>query len=510
MNKSDTRECFTDHLGLWAMDPVKLNAGLAAVRSGILQPRAMDDDDEPAEPPPPYHLEKGVAVISISGAMRKKASKFGGCSTIDLRSKLRLAIEDEEVAAVMLRIDSPGGQVAGLMELADDVRAAASKKPLAAYIEDLGASAAYWTATAAPQIYCNRAAEVGSLGVLSVLVDESGALEREGIKVHVVSTGPYKGLGADGKVSDKLLEQVREQVEALGAMFRETIAQGRKLTPEQVDAIFTGKIWMAADAEKLGLVDGIMPFEKAMSALRVSAVMPSRMPALQEKNRIVLDATTACASLATSTQAIGESTMLTKEELKAALDKQLADLSAVVDTKILAAFKERDEKAAKAALENVAVEVDAKGVVNYTADDFNKAVADAAAKGQEKAQAEFERKARIKDHAAEIVKKGSPVPEAEVVKQLSACKTDELEQACYEKLMAHAELASVRAKTAGADETPKAKNTEEYWASDFDARVAKGDIEVSADPNPAKRAANIAKQKANYIKASMELPALTK
>lgn len=511
MHISDTRECFTDHLGLWAMDPVKLASGLSAVRSGLLQPRAKETKREKTEAEKEadyqrylagYSLDNGVAVIPLMGAMRKKASKFGGCSTIETRGAIRAALEDGDAAAIMLRIDSPGGQVAGLVELADDVRAAAAKKPLAAYIEDLGASAAYWTASAAPRIYCNRTAEVGSLGVLSVLVDESGALEREGIKLHVVSTGPYKGLGADGKVSDKLIEQVREQVDALGAMFRETIAQGRKLSDEAVAAIFTGKIWMAKEAAALGLVDAIMPFENAMSELRVRAVMPSSMPSLQEKSRIVLDATTACASLATSTQAIGESNMLTKEELKQALDDHSKQIAGMVDSKIEAAFKTRDEKLAKMATENVAVEVQVTGAT-YTADEANKLIAEAATKAEAKAREEFERQARIAKRAAECVAAGALVPDKEIIKQLAACGSRELEDAHFEKLMAQAELASVRSRTAAADDKPKSKNTAEYWEADFEARAKKGEIDAPED------AVKRAKVKAAYVADSMKIPALS-
>lgn len=510
MHVTDTRECFTSHMGLWAMEPKRLSAALAAVKSGTLKAREPvadktkeQEDQEEKEYQrwrAGYSVDNGVAVITLEGAMRKKASKFGGCSTIDTRKAIRASLEDSEALAIMYVIDSPGGQVAGLDELAEEMRAAAKVKKSAAYIRDLGASAAYWAACSLPFIFCNRTAEVGSLGVLSVLVDESGALEREGIKVHVVSTGPYKGLGADGKVTDKLIEQVRGQVDALGAMFKQQISTGRKLDDKRTAALFTGEIWMAADALKHGLVDKICPLEEAMSALRVGAVLDSAMRK-QEKNGNVLESTSACGSLAGTTQALGDMTMLTKEELMLALADNNKALEASMDTKIEAAFKARDEKNAAApapAAEPV------KTGVTYTAEEANKLITEAGEKAQAKARAEFERSARIKERAGNVCKAGSLVPETEIVKQLTACESEALETARYDALMAQAELSKVRSLAAPKDADAKAKNQPEYWEADYEARVKAGEIDAPKDA--AKRAAD----KRHYVETSMSIPALVK
>lgn len=506
MHVSDTRECFTSHLGLWAMEPKRLSAALAAIKGGTLKPHAMrkDDPSDPSEEEKNgYSLQNGVAVITLEGAMRKKTSKFGGCSTVETRRGIRNAVSTKDVAAIMYVIDSPGGQVAGLDELAEEMRAAARVKKSAAYIRDLGASAAYWAACSLPQIFCNRTAEVGSLGVLSVLVDESGALEREGIKVHVVSTGPYKGLGADGKVTDKLIEQVRGQVDALGSMFREQIAKGRKLDDKQVAKLFTGEIWMAADALKHGLVDKICPMEEAMSALRVAGVLSNMNAMTQEKKGIVLDATSACASLATSTQALGDTTMLTEETvakiIKDALAENSKSVEASMDAKIEALRTEL-----KAAPAPAAAKEEPKTGVTYTAEEANKLITEAAENAQAKARAEFERTARIKERASAVVKNGSLVPEAEIIKQLSACESEALETARYDALMAQAELSKVRNLSAAKDTDPKAKTQPEYWEAEYEERAKKGEIDVPKDE--AKRAAH----KRNYVETSMGIPALMK
>lgn len=147
----------------------------------------------------PFQFESGVAVLSLSGPMTKRPQSFSdGASTVRMRRQVRQATADPDVTAIALVIDSPGGQVAGTKELADDVAAARARKPVVAYIEDLGASAAYWVAAQADAIYANETAFVGSIGTYCVVQDLSRMAANVGIEVHVLSTGPFKGAGYPG------------------------------------------------------------------------------------------------------------------------------------------------------------------------------------------------------------------------------------------------------------------------------------------------------------------------
>jgi len=267
-----------------------------------------------------------------------------------------------------------------------------------------------------------------------------------------------------------------------------------------VAKLFTGEIWMAADALKHGLVDKICPLEDAMSALRVAGVLSNMDALTQEKKGIVLDATSACASLATSTQALGDTTMLTKEELMAALAENNKTLEASMDSKIEALRTEL--KAAPVAAKEETKE--AKTGVTYTAEEANKLITEAAEKAQAKARAEFERAARIKERAAAVVKAGSLVPEAEIAKQLTACESEALETARYDALIAQAELSKVRNLSAAKDADPKAKSAPEYWEADYEARVKAGEIDAPKDE--AKRASH----KRHYVESSLGIPALTR
>lgn len=264
----DRMQCFHGYMGLWACRTQWLSEALAAVRSGALRPRAQFDVEGDKEPEQkPYVVEGGVAVLSIMGPTMKGFSKFGGTSTVAMRRALRDAVADDSAQAIMLRIDSPGGKVAGTHELAEDVRAADARKPVHAYAEDTMASAAYWIGSQASRLSANKLAQVGSIGVYGVLYDESKAAEMAGVKVHVVSSGGLKGQGEPGTpITDELLAEAQEQVNAISETFFYAVRKGRGLTEAQLAKVTTGGVWMAEKALEMKLLDSVEPFEKAMAA----------------------------------------------------------------------------------------------------------------------------------------------------------------------------------------------------------------------------------------------------
>ncbi len=204
-----TPRCFANHMGLYLCEPNWLTQAVALVRAGAYP--LID-----ARPPTPrerlYHVgTDGVAVIPMSGPLFKGGSKFSSASTVDVRRAVRQARDDPEVRGILLHIDSPGGHVAGIQELADEVRATDKVKPVHAHLDDLGASAAYWVASQARHVTANATAQVGSIGVVAIVEDSSGAAELQGVKVHVVATGERKGdfvPGAPGQGLDPHVDHV--------------------------------------------------------------------------------------------------------------------------------------------------------------------------------------------------------------------------------------------------------------------------------------------------------------
>lgn len=212
---------------------------------------------------------KSLAVIKLTGLMMKSASSLGGTSTIQARREIRMAAADPNVAGILLAIDSPGGSVAGTHDLANEIKAAANRKPVWSHIEDMGGSAAYWAASQADQIMVNSpTALVGSIGTFQVVHDRSGEAEKAGIKTLVFRTGHLKGMGAPGeKVTDEQASHIQALVNSVQGTFDTAVQKGRKLSVKQLADVKDGGAYAAPDAQNRGLIDAIQPLGKTISDL---------------------------------------------------------------------------------------------------------------------------------------------------------------------------------------------------------------------------------------------------
>lgn len=240
-----------------------------------------DDEDEnrvlPDDDDPDYDVVNGIAVFAINGPMTKYQTSFqdifGGTATVPLRKALRQAAMDPEVTCAILCIESPGGTVAGMTDLASDIRALNAEKPCYAYIQDMGASAAYWAASQCSKIYANANAVVGCIGTMAVLQDTSRAYEQQGIKVLVVTSDvpdgdTMKGAGVDGTaITDDQLADCKRQINEQNDLFVADVATGRSMTPDRVRGLADGRVHVGAKAQALGLVDEISSFDAAMQAI---------------------------------------------------------------------------------------------------------------------------------------------------------------------------------------------------------------------------------------------------
>jgi signal peptide peptidase SppA len=286
--------CFDNHMGFLCVELAWFKRAYAEIQSGrwrILSPlelEAKKRDAEPSGDEPPYQVTKdGVALISLSGPLQKGFSKYGGTSTIAARQQIRDAVTNSKVTGIMVGIDSPGGYLAGTAELADDIAAAGAVKPVHAHIDDLGASAAYWAASQAQRITANRTAEVGSIGTFHVIEDSSKAYDEAGVKVHVISTAKWKGMGVDGtEITPEHLAYLQERADKFNAHFKDAVVKGRGFDAMQIKAVSDGKVWMAEDARQMGLIDSVESFDAAVANLakvarsKLDAAATDRTPAL--------------------------------------------------------------------------------------------------------------------------------------------------------------------------------------------------------------------------------------
>lgn len=218
-----------------------------------------------------FDVVDGVAVIPLSGTLMKQVSSLSrNVSTVQARRMIREAAADDSVAGIALLIDSPGGTVSGTEALADEIRAASRSKPIQAVIEDRGASAAFWVASQADQVFAGtQTTQVGSIGVFSVVEDFSSRAAQMGVKVHVVKSGAFKGTGVPGtEITGEQLAEMQRMVDALGEQFVAAVARGRKLSQASVRSIADGRVFLAQEARDLGLIDGVQSLEQTIAGMR--------------------------------------------------------------------------------------------------------------------------------------------------------------------------------------------------------------------------------------------------
>lgn len=213
---------------------------------------------------------KVVAVLDVAGTMMKSASSMSSnTGTIRVRQELRSAISNPKIGGALMRFDTPGGTVAGTSDLAGDIAFAATQKPVIGFAEDLVASAGLWCFTQCLSCYANAAtAQIGSIGTVLGLYDQSGAAAQAGIKALVFATGPLKGAGFPGaEITDAQKAYFQSIVDEIQPSFTQAVAMGRKLTLTHVQALATGAVFSATKAKEHGLIDGIQSFDQTLNQL---------------------------------------------------------------------------------------------------------------------------------------------------------------------------------------------------------------------------------------------------
>jgi signal peptide peptidase SppA len=253
----------------WLIQPEALQSMAAAARGmvdrgGFLQKQASEN--------PLLSVEDGIGVVAIEGPILRKPDLFariffGATGSEDIGAALREAAGRDDIKAVFLHIDSPGGTVAGTPELADAVAALDKRKPVYAFSSGLMCSAAYWVASQARAIYATPSAQVGSIGVVQAVIDNSAALDKAGIKVEVFSVGKYKAMGAPGTpLTDDQRELISSNLaEIAGEFHTAVLAKGRSIPAEAME----GQTFSGRQAQRYNLAGMVPDRAEAMRRLRV-------------------------------------------------------------------------------------------------------------------------------------------------------------------------------------------------------------------------------------------------
>lgn len=219
-----------------------------------------------AAPATPFDTVGDFAVVSISGPLMQHAVE-GWDSYQAIATRVAAAL-DSHLPAVMLKICSPGGQVAGCFELADEIRATASAKGkrVLAYVDGLAASAAYALACAAEKIFVPSTGLVGSIGTMQVAVDQTAADRLMGLGFEVFASGARK---ADGNphvvMSDDARRSMQSAVDDMAATFFAAVGRARGVGPEKVAAL-EAALFVGAKAVAAGLADDVKTFAEVVSS----------------------------------------------------------------------------------------------------------------------------------------------------------------------------------------------------------------------------------------------------
>jgi len=206
---------------------------------------------------------QGVARIPISGVLVPRASAFdamsGGTSAEHIRDQLQQAVASPQVGSIVLDVDSPGGMVDGIPELAADIRQARRSKRVVAVANTEAMSAAYWLGAQADQFFASPSARVGSIGVFSAHEDRTGKAEAEGVKTTLISAGKFKTEGNPFEpLSDEGRAHLQSLVDGMYTMFIKDVAVGREITAKDVEENFgQGRFFDAEGAFARGMIDGI-------------------------------------------------------------------------------------------------------------------------------------------------------------------------------------------------------------------------------------------------------------
>jgi protease IV len=209
-----------------------------------------------------------IGVIVASGEIldgSQPPGTVGGETTAEL---IREAREDDDVRAIVLRVDSPGGSVFASEQIYREVRAAQAKgKPVIVSMGDLAASGGYYIAASADEIWAHPSTITGSIGIFGAIPTFQNTLKKVGVSVDGVGTTNLSGqlridrpLGEDAKVLIQTL------IEAGYEQFLGHVAEGRKKTRDEVHAIAQGRVWIGTDAKNNGLVDHLGLFTQAVAS----------------------------------------------------------------------------------------------------------------------------------------------------------------------------------------------------------------------------------------------------
>jgi protease-4 len=199
-----------------------------------------------------------IAVVTIAGMIVDGKAGPGTAGGTSISNLIDKAVADDNLKALVVRVDSPGGSVLASEQIRQSILAAKRKKiPVVVSMGSVAASGGYWVSTPGDFIYAEPSTITGSIGVFGILPSFEGTLKKLGIGADGVQTTPLSGepdlFKGPSPVADKMLQA---GVDSIYGRFLGIVAESRHKTPQQVNEIAQGRVWDGGTARQLGLVDG--------------------------------------------------------------------------------------------------------------------------------------------------------------------------------------------------------------------------------------------------------------
>lgn len=267
----------------WALTPEWMGTVLAIAARENPSVEAVEAElGRPLRNAQVAQVRDGIAVLPVAGPIFRHANAFAavsGATSIEVLARdFNQALADEDVSAIVLSFDSPGGEVNGTHEMSAMIAAARGKKPICAYVGGACASAAYWIASACDEIVIDATATLGSIGCLHPVLDENASSARAMPIVSSQSPKKHQPLSTEsGRAA------MQERVDATADVFVQDVAQNRGVTTAKVLSDFgQGDVLVGAAAVKAGLADRLGSFEGVLSDLRARHQTTGSHPTTQE------------------------------------------------------------------------------------------------------------------------------------------------------------------------------------------------------------------------------------
>lgn len=246
----------------WAIMPDALMTILDIAARQNLTPEAVAAElGRPLDNTRTVTVRDGVATIPIVGPLFRRASLFsaisGAASYEQIATDLQAAVDDRQVRAILLAIDSPGGEVSGVSDLARLIRAAGEEKRIVAHVDGVAASAAYWLASAADEVVASESAVLGSIGVVASFTDRREQDAKGGLRTHTIISSQSPGKHPDPS-TETGRQRIQATVDALADVFLADVAEFRGVSHETAMERFgQGDVLVGRAAVTAGLADRV-------------------------------------------------------------------------------------------------------------------------------------------------------------------------------------------------------------------------------------------------------------